>query len=386
MKSRSLLAPIGGRSTALLTLAAAAFLAPVLLAQATATAPKVGNQVKVGQGLYELAVGESGPFADTVYVASAGDATIYGLDAKTLAVKSRIPVAEAAAYGVAINNRTQMLYTSNTRAGNVSAIDLKAGKIAAIIKTDADPRAHTFRVLVDEETNTIYVSITASPSKIWVIDGKTNTLAQTIENAGNRSTGLALDRAAKRLYTVSQNDAEVIAVDTTTNTVVNKFPSGGQRPTQMAFDPKTSRLWVTHQGTGDVTVLDTKTGALLKSVKTGAGALGIGFEPRANLVYVANRMAGTVTVIDAATYAVVADLKAGTLPNTVAIDSRNGTVYVTNKGGGGRGRAGAAGGRGAAAGPAGAPAATPAAPATLAAPPAAPPVDEGADTVTMIVR
>src|SRR5262249_55475737 len=85
--------------------------------------------------------------------------------------------------------------TSNTRAGNVTAIDLKARKVVATIGDPALPKAHTFRVLVDDVSNTVYVSIAMSPGRIWVIDGKSNTIASTIEPVSAPSASRSIERA-----------------------------------------------------------------------------------------------------------------------------------------------------------------------------------------------
>jgi YVTN family beta-propeller protein len=356
--NRSLRALACGTS-ALFVLVAALATPPGVSAQSAASTPRVAAQAKVGSGLYELIFSEP---ANAVYVASTGnnDVKVYALDAKTLAVKGSVDTSAAPAYGLGFNNRTQTLYTSNTRVGSVSAIDLRTGKIVNTITVADSPRAHTYRVLVDEEANMTYASIAETPGKVWVIDGKTNTLAHVIENVGSRTTGLALDKGANRLYASSLGTNEIVVVDLATRQVVAKHPSGGQGTTQLTFDPKTRRLFAANQQSGDVSVLDMNTGAVIRTVKTGAGALGIGFNQRSNQVYVANRQAGTVTVIDGTSYAVVADIKAGSMPNTVLIDQKTGTVYVTNK-------ARRAGGRG------------------QAAPATPPPADEGGDTVTMIV-
>lgn len=310
-------------------------------AQSAAPKPAVEKSARVGDGVYEVVVGD-----DAVYVAAAGrragpdakpEAKVVALDPKTLEVKQTIDVSEAPAYGLGINRKTQRLYTSGTRTGSVSVIDLKAGKIVASIKSDADPKAHTFRVLPDETTNTVYVSLASKDGKIWVVDGKTNTIAHTITGLV-QPTGLALDAAGNRLYAALMGTNEIAVIDLKTREVAARYPAGGERPTQLAFDAKTNRLFITNQTTGDMTVLDTKAGTIVKTVKTGAQALGIGFNPTTNRIYVANRQGGTVTVIDAATYEIVADLPAGSLPNTVAIDLRTNAVYVTNKAkSGGRG-------------------------------------------------
>lgn len=338
-------------------LAARAALIVVATGTIGAQTPSVAKSAKVSDGIYEVV---TSPSQNTVWVATIGtrdknNAAIYGLDPKTLDVRRTIDVAAAPAFGLGINDRTQTLYTSNTRSGSVSAIDLKTGKVVSTIKVESNPDAHLFKVLVDEDANKVYVSVAATPASVWVIDGKTNTLSHIIDSVGTRSTGLALDKANNRLFVASLGSNEILAVDLATNKVVSRIPAGGVRPTQMVFDAKSNRLFVTNQGTGDISVIDTKAGSVLRTVPTGAGALGLGFNADRNQIYVANRTAGTVTVIDGNTYAVVADLKAGTLPNTVAVDAKTGSVYVTNKA------------RGAARG-------------------AAPTEDAGGDTVTLIVR
>lgn len=303
-----------------------------VMAQAVASKPSVAKTAKIAAGLYEVA---ASPSTGLVYVASVGSpreqigAKILGLDPATLEVKKTIDVADAAAFGLGINDRTQTLYTTNTRSGSVSAIDLKTSRIVSTIKVAADPKAHLFRALVDEEANMVYVSNTAG--RIWVIDGKTNQLAHVIEEVGKTTMGLALDRAGNRLFASNLGSGDIAVIDLKTRQITSRIPAGGERPSQLAFDAKSQRLFVTNQGSGDISVIDTAKGALIKTVKTGAGALGIGFNPATNLVYVANRQAGTVTIVEASSLEVVADLPAGSLPNTVAIDGKSNRVYVTNK-------------------------------------------------------
>jgi YVTN family beta-propeller protein len=328
LASRALFAAIVPATLALLPTVASA------QGHAGHAAPAVDKSSKIGPGLYEVVAGEGG---SAVYVASTGSrepavgAKIYALDPVTLAVKSTIDVASAPAYGLAINNKTQTLYTTNTRSSSVSAIDLKTGKVIATIKSPTDSSAHLFRITVDEASNMVYAAIAANPGKIWIIDGKTNTFVAKIDSIGRQASAIAVDAANNRLFVTSIGTNEIGEIDLKTRKVVKMIPSGGTRPTQLAFDAKTNRLFVTNQTTGDLTVIDTKTGTLAKTVKTGEGALGIAFDANANRVYVANRVASTVTVVDGASYNVLANLKAGSLPNTVTIDSKTGAVYVTSK-------------------------------------------------------
>lgn len=294
-------------------------------------APKVSKTHKVGKGLYEIAVS---PSTGKVYVAAIGEmqkpgtAGILVLDPTTLEVKETIKVEEAA-FGLGLNDKTQTLYTSNTRNGSVSAIDLKTSKVVATIRVAENPKAHLFRVLVDEDSNTVYVSLTEGV--IWVIDGKTNTLAHTITNVGKTTMGLALDPAGQRLFAANRGSNDIAVIDVKTREITKRIPTGGEGSSHIAFDPKTQRLFVTNQTTNNVSVIDLASGKALRAIPTGTQALGIGFNPATNQVYVANRQGSNVSIFNADSLEMVATLDAGSMPNTVAIDTKTNRVYVTNK-------------------------------------------------------
>lgn len=298
-----------------------------------ATAQQVSHKIKPGKGLYEIVYNEQ---SHSVYVASAGargqagGGKIYRLDPATLIVKDSIDVSSAPAYGLGLNQKTQTLYTSNTRSNSVHAIDLNSGKIIATISGPGE-KHHTREIVVDEAENLIYVSDVGGG--IWVIDGKTNTLKEVIKDAGSSVTGLAFDKNNNILFAIDNKSSKVMRYDLKKKIVTDSFPTGSKGAINLVLDEKTNRLFIANQGDGEMTVLDAKTGKLLHTVATGKGALGISFSQAKNLIYVANRGEGTVTVLDATTYKIIANLETGTYPNTVALD-KNGNAYVTNKAGG----------------------------------------------------
>ena len=293
-------------------------------------AQQVTHKIKPGKGLYEIVYSEKG---NAVYVASTGArgqegaGRVYRLDPATLAVKDSIDVSAAPAFGLGLNDKTQTLYTSNTRSNSVHAIDLKSGKIVATIHHGKD-KSHTRELVVDEKNNRVYVSDVGGG--IWVIDGKTNTFSHLIENAGASITGLALDGKKEILYAIDIKSDKVVSYNLKKKAVTDSFPAGSKGAINLVLDAKTNRLFVANQGNGDVTVLDAGSGKLLQTIPTGKGALGINFSPAQNRVYVANRGDGTVTIIDAATYKTISILKTGTHPNTIALDKK-GNAFVTNK-------------------------------------------------------
>lgn len=297
-------------------------------AQTIAKTEKAG-----GAGLYQLAVSETSGY---VYVAAAGSRSEPGgkiliLDPKTLAITDSIVLKDSPPFGVGINDKTQTLYTSNTRSNSVSAIDLKTGKLIATISNGKE-RSHTREVVVDDKKNLIYVSdVGQTASSIWVIDGKTNQYQYSIENTGKTTTGLALTPNGKTMYITNMGDSAIGVIDLEKKALIRSFSTGGSNPVNLTLDAKTGRLFVANQGSNEVTVLRASTGELLKSIPAGKGTLGITFDPIKKRIYTADRQSGTVTVINSDSYEVLATLTAGSMPNTVVVNKKNGEAYVTNK-------------------------------------------------------
>jgi YVTN family beta-propeller protein len=311
------------------TLAFAGWLRPALAAAA------VQHKVKLAPGgLYELVASRT---TGLLHVAAAGsrggnEAVILALDPRTLDVKGRLALPQPA-FGLAVNDSTGTLYTTNTRSGSVSAIDLRTGRTVATIVHGED--AHVRQVLVDEEANKAYVSVYGyrdKPSAIWVIDGVRNEVAAVFDKGLDEGlTGLALDRTGNRAFATRLKTNDVLEVDLADGAVKRSFASGGEGPVNAAYDAAGNRLFVANQKSGTLTVLDAESGTVVKSIATGAGALGVTLHPGNGTILVANRGAGTVSIVDGTTLVVRNSLATGSHPNTVAVDPATGIAYVTNK-------------------------------------------------------
>ncbi|MCG8468287.1 MAG: hypothetical protein MJB57_08765, partial [Gemmatimonadetes bacterium] len=185
-----------GRSAVpLITLAVGALaFAGFAVAKAVDSDPVVQRQVKVHAGLYELGTNTQD---GTVWVAAVGSRLVEGarvvqLDGQTLEEKQSIDMDDAPGFGLAVNSRTGMLYTSNTRVGNMSAVNLETGEITIISDPDAEGEPHLYQVVADEENNMIYATVAQDPGQVWVVDGSTNTLDRVIETGGARPTGIVV--------------------------------------------------------------------------------------------------------------------------------------------------------------------------------------------------
>lgn len=299
-----------------------------------AQAQKLEKSAPAGTGIYEAVISAKDGH---IYVTSAGSRTnpggaLYKINPKDLAIVDSILLKENPPFGIGINNKTHVAYTSNTRTNSVSAVDLQTGKLIATISNGAK-ESHTREVLVDETNNLIYVSDVGDPSNIWVIDGKTNKFSHQIDNLGKTATGMTFLKGTDKIYLTVIGENAIYVVNTKAKAVEKKFPSGGEAPVNITTDGK--NLIVANQKSGTVTVLS-EDGALLKSIPTGNGAIGIAYDPIKKRIYSANRQTGTTSVIDAQSYEVLQELPTGSFPNHVKIDPKTGTAYVINKAKGGR--------------------------------------------------
>ncbi|MDF2620107.1 MAG: beta-propeller repeat protein [Xanthobacteraceae bacterium] len=399
-------APLARPCLPLLRSAALVALAWAALAGAAAAEPQFVKSAKPGAGLYELVFS---PAMNRLYVAAAGtrgasETFVYALDPATLETKETIALGDDPVFGLGINNKTKMLYGTQTRDGSLAVIDLTTGKPVA--KLAKGEKAHVREVAVDEANDRAYVTVLGmrdKPSAVWIVDGAKKEIVDSIDDLAGGIAGISLDAKNNRLFLSALQSNEVVVVDLATKKVTNRFPSGGEGSINLVYDASGDQVFVANQGSGEVTVLDAKDGKLIKTLATGAGALSLAIDPERSLLYVANRQAGFTSLIDTKTLEPIANVVTGSMPQTVAVDAATGNAYVTNKlKTAGRPRppappAGAAASGAAAPGATSAASASAAAPAaTPAAAPSAPPAGEGArprpvpmvdpfgDTVTLI--
>jgi YVTN family beta-propeller protein len=298
-------------------------------------APAVERSVKVGVGLYELAVNTASNLVHVAAVGARGQnaAKILGLDLTTLEQRSAIELGEDAAFGLTSNNRRGLLLATGTRSGAFKVIDVRTGTVRA--RLTQGEGSHLRQVVADEARDRAFATSFGArdrPSAIWVVDTAGDRIANVItEGLEGGITGLAFDPAGDRLFVTALTANEVVEVSLARNAGIRRFATGGEGAINLAFDPASGRVFCANQRSGTLTVLNAATGELVKSIETGAGALGVTLSADGGICYVANRGAGTVSVVETRGLTVVANLATGTHPNTVAVDRRSGLAYVSNK-------------------------------------------------------
>ncbi|EOV0676068.1 7-bladed beta-propeller protein YncE [Cronobacter dublinensis] len=295
----------------------------------------------VGKGAYEMAYS---PAEQALFVATSQSrkldkgGVIYRLDPTTLEI-TQVIHNDLKPFGAAINTKTNTLWFGNTVNGAVTAVDAKTGEVKGRLVLDGRARSESVKPLqprelaVDEATNTVYIGAVGNESEIWVVDGETLKKRAGITGLGKYSTGMALDTAAKRLYTTNA-DGEFITIDTATNQVLSrkKLADDGKEHffINLSLDAANHRAFVADSKQPQLRVVDTRTGEVTKVIDA-PNALAVLFNPARNEVYLTHREAGSVSVIDAKSYAVTKTLKTPVHPNSLALSPDGKTLFVTVK-------------------------------------------------------
>ena len=293
----------------------------------------------VGKGVYELAFSAD---QKALFVASSqGRAektgVLYRLDPTSLAVNKAITT-NLKPFGVAINHKTDTVFLGNTTNSAVTSVDAKTNQVKKELVLDSRPRTEKERPLaprelvVNEETNTVYIGGLGKESVIWVVNGENLTLTHTIEGVGKMATGLAIDTKASRLY-ITNGDNEFVTVDTKTNKVLSKVKidnEGEHFYLNMSLDTAKHRAFVTDSKADDLLVLDTQNGKVLQKIALPA-SLAVLFNPARNEVYVTHRNAGKVSIINADSYKVLETLDMPTHPQSLALADDGQTLFVSVK-------------------------------------------------------
>jgi YVTN family beta-propeller protein len=258
-----------------------------------------------------------------VYV-SHGD-RVSVVDGRTGAIVGTVEDLPGGPHGFAISAATGKGYTPDRDAKVAAAFDLKTLKVVKRIPVDADADA----LALDPVSGHVFV-IDGDPSKISVIDPKTDSVIATID-AGVGKLEYAAAGGNGKLYVNGADKKEIVRIDVKSNAVDAHWPVPDcTSPHGAAYDPATHRLF-TSCTNRILVVIDTDTGAQVASVPIGWGSDAVAFDPKRKLILSSNGVDGTLSVIqekDARTFASLGEVKTVLTARTMAIDPETGRIFL----------------------------------------------------------
>lgn len=163
-----------------------------------------------------------------------------------------------------------------------------------VLQTLMVPGKKADAILYDSFTKQIFVFNNGSGNAV-VIDAKTDKVVGTIEMGGAPEFACADGKGM--VYNNNEDTNEIIAIDANTRTIKHRFSlSPNEVATGLAIDPATNRLFSVCRKTKTLVVMDAATGKIIQTLPIGGGVDGVVFEKDMKLVITSNGE-GTATIV-----------------------------------------------------------------------------------------
>jgi YVTN family beta-propeller protein len=185
------------------------------------------------------------------FISSGKDSSVVVFDTRTLQVITKITVTGKGPDAIMFDSFSKKVFVFNGKSNNATVIDAATNKIVATIPLDGKPEFS-----VSDGRGKVYVNL-EDKSSIAVINPTTCKVEHVWPIApGEEPTGLALDNATHRLFSVCGNKLMVIT-DARSGKVISTLPIG-EKCDGTAFDPGLKRAYCSN---GDKTMTVVKEGS-----------------------------------------------------------------------------------------------------------------------------
>lgn len=235
--------------------------------------------------------------------------------------------------GIAITPDGTRVYVSNSRSGNLTAIQ-RAGHLVLEVIDLLVPHPNVTFVAINPAGTKAYVAATGNVSGTQVAVVTIPGHAVSHITVGTQPFGLAFNPAGNRLYVTSFQDHAVSIIDPVTDTVIGTIPGLGTGSTGIAVTPNGLRAYVVNAVSATVSVVDLVTNMVIGSIPVAAN-YGLAITPDGTRAYAAMAGANAVAVIDLASNTVVTTIPtgAGSAGSNIAINPAGTRAYVANESG-----------------------------------------------------
>jgi YVTN family beta-propeller protein len=230
-------------------------------------------------------------------------------------------------HGIAIVNKLNRGFITDGKANAVVAFDIKTLKtIATIPLTDANgPDA----IMYDPYSDRIF-SFNGESNNSSVIDPKTLKQVGTVALGGGPE--FAVPDGKGKIYNNLEDKNSLNVIDSKALKVIKNYPlapCGG--PTGLALDAANQRVFTVCRENKGMSVVDINTGKVTATIPIGAGVDAVAYDAETKLIFCSNGD-GTTTIIkqkSADDYSVIQTLKTAVRAKTLALDTKNHKIYLS---------------------------------------------------------
>jgi DNA-binding beta-propeller fold protein YncE len=230
----------------------------------------------------------------------------------------------AGVHGIAIAGDLGLGFTSNGRADSVTVFDLDTLAVVDTVKvTGANPDA-----ILYEPFSKRVLTFNGHSANVTAIDAKTRKVAGTLAVSGKPEFAVSDERG--RVFVNIEDKNSLAVIDMATFAVSKEWPLGScDSPTGLAIDRARNRLFSVCQNRKMI-VVDAGSGSVVQELPIGAEVDGAEFDSHLGLTLSSNGE-GTVTVVkgdDAGRFSVVETVATQKRARTIALDSATHRVYL----------------------------------------------------------
>jgi YVTN family beta-propeller protein len=225
-------------------------------------------------------------------------------------------------HGIAVVAKRKKGYTSNGGDSTVTVFDLKTLRETSRLKVGRRPDP----IVYDPASECVF-TFNAGSMDATAIDTRTDKVIGTVKLGGRPEFAVADEKGMMYVNIVSKN--EVVAFDAKELKVKARWPlAGGEKPSGMAMDRARRRLFVTCRNQKMV-ILDADKGKVISTVRIGKGTDACAFDPGTGLAFSSNGD-GTLTIVAEKKdgYHVLANVKTQDRARTMALDPKTHRVFL----------------------------------------------------------
>lgn len=225
-------------------------------------------------------------------------------------------------HGVAIVAKLGRGFTSNGRSNNVTIFDLKTMKSLGQVQTGQNPDA----ILYDEVSGYLF-TFNGRSHDSTVINAGSGKVAGTIPLGGKPEFSVTDGKG--RIYVNIEDTSEIVVIDSRKLTVIKRYAlTGCEEPSGLALDVAHRRLFSVCANRV-MAVSSPDTGKVVATVPIGQAPDGAGFDPETGFAFSSNGD-GTLTIVHevSSKYKVVANLATQRSARTMTIDPATHKLYL----------------------------------------------------------
>jgi YVTN family beta-propeller protein len=188
--------------------------------------------------------------------------TVTAFELDTLHVIQESPVAGKKPDAILYEPRLQHVFTANGDSNDMDVLDPTTLQVVASIPLPGKPE-----FMATDAAGTVFANIETEPGKLVAIDAKTLKLRATWPLAGcSNPTGLAIDAANHRLFSVCANQVMAVTDSTTGKSVARVAIGDG--PDAAAYDRDLGFVFSSNGADGTLTVIHQETPDSYKVIAT----------------------------------------------------------------------------------------------------------------------